>query len=104
MKKKTIRCQYCDCKISDRDAENEEGICPECGQPLMNLESSLFGDYDDGEDDDRDRDPFNTDDDPYEDEDDLDGEDYEDEDDDIFEAEYAPRRNSSRNNRSSDDY
>ena len=30
----TIRCPHCECKVSLREVEKEEGLCPECGQPI----------------------------------------------------------------------
>lgn len=51
----SIRCPYCDCKVSLSDVETDDGTCPECGAPLMG--SVLFGDsaaedLDDDDDDD----------------------------------------------------
>ena len=77
----TIRCPHCECKVSLREVEKEEGCCPECGQPL--LASQLLDDFDDDDEDDEldDEDLDDYDDDDYEDEDDEDDYDDEDEDD-----------------------
>ena len=84
MSSEIIKCPHCDCKVSLRDVEKEEGFCPECGQPL--LVSNILDDYD-GDDEDEDIDSTDYDDededdfDEFDDEDD-DYDDYDDEDDD----------------------
>lgn len=40
----TIKCPHCECKVKISDVENEDGICPECGRPVM--ASSLQNDFD----------------------------------------------------------
>ena len=66
----TIRCPHCECKVSLREVEKEEGLCPECGQPL--LASQLLDDFDDDDEDIDDMDSADLDDedDEFDDEDD----------------------------------
>mgnify|MGYP006971792008 CR=1 FL=1 len=47
----TMRCPYCECKVSLTDVETDDGTCPECGAPLV---GSLLFDHpaDDMDDDD----------------------------------------------------
>ena len=49
----TIKCRDCDCKVKLSDVENDDGNCPECGQPVLAtaLEGN-FGNEDDFEMDD----------------------------------------------------
>jgi transcription initiation factor TFIIIB Brf1 subunit/transcription initiation factor TFIIB len=41
MAMETIRCPYCECKVLMSDVEDDDGVCPECGAPLL---GSLFAD------------------------------------------------------------
>ena len=43
----TIRCPYCDCRVTLADVESHDGTCPECGAPLMG--SMLFDPDDEDE-------------------------------------------------------
>ena len=75
-----IKCPHCGCKVSLREVEKEEGLCPECGQPLV--ASSLLDDFDDDDEELDEMDSSDFDDEDYEDED-YEDEDYEDEEDDF---------------------
>lgn len=89
MGSETIKCPHCECKVSLREVEKEEGNCPECGQPL--LASSLLDDFDD---DDEDLDELDSadyeddDEDENEDDDDYDDDDEEDDEDDYDDDNY----------------
>ena len=73
----TIKCPHCECKVKLSEVEKEDGICPECGQPLVM--SNILDDFDDDDDDFDNMDSADFDD--EEDEDDFEDEEYEDEDD-----------------------
>lgn len=30
-----MKCPYCECRVLMSDVENDDGMCPECGAPLM---------------------------------------------------------------------
>ena len=40
----TIRCPFCDCTVRLSEVDNEDGVCPECGSPL--IAPTLFVDAD----------------------------------------------------------
>ncbi len=47
----TIRCPYCECKVLMSDVEDDDGLCPECGAPLLSaLNDDLADDQGDDED------------------------------------------------------
>lgn len=48
----TIKCPYCECKVLMSDVEDEDGVCPECGAPLLvSLMMNEFAGADDTDDD-----------------------------------------------------
>ena len=86
MAREKIKCPGCDCKVSLSEVEKNDGACPECGQQLFGITSTLFDDRDEEEDDDE----FGFDDEDMEleDEDELDDEDeFEDDDEDEMDDE-----------------
>lgn len=75
----TMRCPYCECKVLMSDVEDDDGLCPECGAPLLSALNDGFADDqgDDEDDMDLDADASAADDDE---DDDLDEDDIDDED------------------------
>jgi len=51
MSREKIKCPNCECKVLISEVENNDGLCPECGQNLFGFQSKLFDDYEDEEDD-----------------------------------------------------
>lgn len=78
----TMKCPYCECKVSLIDVETDDGTCPECGAPLVGslLFDQLADDHDEDEDETA---PTFADDMDDEDEDDVDVDDDMDFDDDL---------------------